>query len=276
MTERMPSASDASGERNPRVLAQQRPGLPSPVLYELIRLEGEEELERPTASLWWSGVGAGMAISMSVVMQAALQQGLPTSPSSHLISAFGYSLGFAIVVLGRLQLFTENTITAVLPVMASPTRRAVLRMLRLWVLVFAANLTGTAVFALAATYGGIFPPDLYQACLEVARHFMAKPAADMLLHGIPAGFLIAALVWMLPLASGSRFWVVLVMTYAIGVCDLSHVVVGSAEAVLVLLTGEIGPSEAIFRFLLPAFAGNVIGGTALFALLAYAQVREEL
>lgn len=37
------------------------------------------------------------------------------SPRSVLVAKLGYSVGFLIVILGRQQLFTENTLTPILP-----------------------------------------------------------------------------------------------------------------------------------------------------------------
>ena len=47
-------------------------------------------------------------------------------------------------------------------------------------------------------------------------------------------------------------------------------------AFLLLLDGQVGVPHAFAGYLLPALVGNIIGGTALFSLLAYAQVREEI
>src|SRR5689334_24730144 len=88
----------------------------TPVIYEVVRRLGEEEMERPATSLWWSGVAAGLSISFSLLAQAILQAHLPDAPWRPLVVGFGYCVGFLMVVLGRQQLFTESTITVVLPV----------------------------------------------------------------------------------------------------------------------------------------------------------------
>lgn len=267
--------SPAQSDRESREV-RERLRLRSPLVYRIVSEEGEEELSRPLTSLWWSGVAAGMAISMSVVSEGLLRQHLPDTPWRPVWENFGYSVGFVIVVLGRLQLFTENTVTAVLPVVARREAHSLYRMLRLWGVVFAGNMVGTMIFALAAVFGGLFPEDQVAAFLELAHHFMDRGAADMLLRGIPAGFLIAVMVWMMPSSEGTEFWVVILITYLIALGDMTHVVAGSAEAFLLLLHGDIGVWKTFGGFMVPAFVGNVIGGTALFALLAYGQVKEEL
>lgn len=255
---------------------EERLRLRAPVIYQIVREEGEEELARPVVSLWWSGLAAGLAISMSVVAEGFLRRHLPDTSWRPLVENFGYCIGFLIVVMGRLQLFTENTITVVLPVMAERSRRNLYCMARLWSVVFLANIAGALAFAVATTYGGLFTAEQIQTFRELAHHFMDRPALDMLLQGIPAGFLIAAMVWMIPSAEGADFWVIIVITYLIALGDMVHVVAGSAEAFLLLVSGEIGFWQTFGGFMAPAFVGNVIGGTVLFALLAYGQVKEEI
>jgi len=269
------SGSDTLSEAEEKDV-EERVRLRVPVVYEIVRQEGEEELARPLSSLWWSGLAAGLGISMSVVAEGLLLKALPDASWSSLIANLGYCVGFLIVVLGRLQLFTENTITAVLPLLAERSRRNFLLTARLWMIVFAGNLVGTFIFSFAVLYFAIFPVEQIESFLIVSRHFIEKDASEMLLHGVPAGFLVAAMVWMIPSAKGAEFWVITLMTYLIALGDLSHVVAGSTEAFLLLISGEIGIWQTVGGFLVPTFVGNVIGGTALFALLAYGQIKEEI
>lgn len=268
------AAADLSDKKAREV--ERKRQLTSPMVYEIVREDGEEELRRPLLSLWWSGLAAGIAISMSVVAEGLLRQHLPDAPWRPLVENFGYCVGFLMVILGRFQLFTENTITAVLPLVARKTSESFIRTARLWGIVLFANVAGTLLFALAALFAGIFTDAQVAAFMDLARHFMDRTALEMLLHGVPAGFLIAIAVWMMPSATGAEFWVVIVVTYMIALGDMAHVVAGSSEAFLLLLSAEIGIGDYLFSFLLPAFTGNVIGGTALFTLLAYGQVKEEL
>src|SRR5690242_12821106 len=121
---------------------EERIALRPPVIYEIVRKRGDEEMERPATSLWWSGVAAGLSISFSLLSQAILELRLPDASWTHLVSSFGYAIGFLMVVLGRQQLFTETTITAVLPVMADFSVANLGRMLRMWAIVWVANTAG--------------------------------------------------------------------------------------------------------------------------------------
>lgn len=251
-------------------------GLRSPVIYEVIRREGVEELERPVVSLWWSGVAAGTALSSSVYCESFLHLYLPDSEWRPLVENFGYCVGFLIVVLGRLQLFTENTITAILPLLADRTLRNLSLTARLWGVVFLANMAGSLMSALLTYYGGVLTPEQMHAALEISHHYADKSHVESFLHGIPAGFFVAALVWMLPSAGNNKFWVIVTITYMIALGDFAHVIAGSTEVYLLSMHGDLSLGQVIFSFIVPTFLGNVIGGTVLFALLAYGQVQEEL
>lgn len=248
----------------------------APVIYETIRLRGVEEIARPASSLWWSGVAAGLAISLSVFCEGFLHALLPDAPWRPAVSSFGYCIGFLIVILGRLQLFTENTLTAVLPLLATPTRANAVGVARLTAVVFAANMVGSLASAAMAVFVGLAPEAQLEAALAISRHFAEKSAIEMALHAVPAGFLVAAIVWSMPIAGGAGFWVIVAFTYMIALGDTAHVVAGSTELFLLTLSGEHGWYDTVVRGIVPAFVGNVVGGTGFFALIAYAQVREEL
>ena len=248
----------------------------SPVIYEVVRRLGEEEMQRPTTSLWWSGVAAGLSISFSLLAQAILETHLPDAPWRPLIAGFGYSVGFLMVVLGRQQLFTESTITVVLPVLAKFSWVGIWRMGRLWAIVLAANLAGTLIAALLCNFTPALPPDVLQGMLHISRGLLALSWTEMFLRAISSGFLIAAMVWMIPSAESAKFAVITLMTYLIAIGGFTHIVAGSAEAYLLVLNGDWEWWRMALDFAAPALLGNVVGGTALFALISYAQVMKEI
>ena len=249
--------------------------LASSTVYEIISREGTAELARPLVSLAWSGLAAGFCISFSMLSEAYFKMHLPESKAKPLIENIGYTFGFIIVIMGRLQLFTENTITVMLPLFEHRLWRNFVRTGKLWVVVFASNMVGTFIIAMLLSNFRFASPDQMDAILEVSRHAIDRDIWNVFLQGIPAGFLIAALVWMLPSADHSEFFVIFMMTYLIAIGDFSHVVAGSAEAFTLMLDGEIGVSAAL-SYIGAAGLGNIIGGTGLFALLAYVQVKHEI
>jgi formate/nitrite transporter FocA (FNT family) len=247
----------------------------APVIYEVVRRLGDEEMENIT-SLWWSGVSAGLSISFSLLAQAILEMHLPDTPWRLLIAGFGYCVGFLMVILGRQQLFTESTITAVLPVLSKVSWQSIWGMARIWLIVLIANLTGTLFAAMFCTFTPVLPADLLAGMLKISSALLSLGWWNMAFRGVTSGFLIAAMVWMIPSAENAKFLVITLMTYLIAIGGFTHIVAGSMEAHMLVLNGEWEWWQMLGQFLLPVLLGNMIGGTALFALISYAQVMEEI
>lgn len=246
------------------------------LVYEIIRRDGAEELDRPTAALIFSGIAAGLVISFSFVFKAIIASYIPTDAIwTDLITNFGYTIGFLIAILGHMQLFTENTITTVVPLFKPFTLDKLRAVGRLWGIVILCNIIGTALASLFFLTTDLFTPNIDKALDELAHHVGSFSAIQNLLKGIMSGLLIAALVWMLPSVS-NKFLVIFFMTYLIGLGDFTHVVVGSTEMSYLVWQEEASLGEYIFNFLIPTTIGNIIGGTGVFTLLIYGQVTEEL
>ncbi|MDD9849425.1 formate transporter [Escherichia coli] len=246
------------------------------LVYEIIRRDGAEELDRPTAALIFSGIAAGLVISFSFVFKAIIASYIPTDAIwTDLITNFGYTIGFLIAILGPMQLFTENTITTVVPLFKPFTLDKLRAVGRLWGIVILCNIIGTALASLFFLTTDLFTPNIDKALDELAHHVASFSATQNLLNGVMSGLLIAALVWMLPSVS-NKFLVIFFMTYLIGLGDFTHVVVGSTEMSYLVWQGEASLGEYLFNFLIPTTIGNIIGGTGVFTLLIYGQVTEEL
>lgn len=246
------------------------------VVHEVIRRQGDEELGRPALSLMWSGLAGGIAISASLIGKSAMQTYLPDAEWRPLVASLGYSLGFLIVVLGRLQLFTESTLSAVIPVATHLTPRNLVRLARLWSIVLLANFAGTLFVACGVRYGLIGTSEGLSAMQETAREALPQVGWIGMAAAVPAGFLMAAIAWVLPSGRRQEFWIVLFFTYFISLGGFAHVVAGSAEVWLLVLAGELDVVTGIVFHLLPVLLGNILGGTVLFAMLAHAGVRQEL
>ena len=254
--------------------ADQRSSTTAKVVHEAIRLEGTEELERPSKSIAWSGLAAGLTISCSMIAQGILQSRLPDAPWRDLVASFGYCLGFLFVTMGRQQLFTETTLTVVLPVLHGTHRMA--EVARYWAIVFAANLVGTLLFSAAANLPHLFEAESTRAFIELGVKAVEPGFLDVLIKGVFAGWLIALMVWLMPAAASARFFVIVAVTWLIGVAHFSHVIAGSAEAAFAAMHGATGWGDYLLGFLVPAFIGNSIGGVVFVAMLNHAQVKEEI
>ena len=186
------------------------------IVYETIRREGEEEFKRSSAALGWSGLAAGLSMGFSLVAEALLAAHLPHASWTPLISKFGYSVGFLIVILGRQQLFTETTLTVILPLLAKQTLERIFGVLRLWSVILGANLVGTFIFALCIGKIALFSPEFRQVFLAVSQEGVGSGFGIVLVRAIFAGWLIALTVWLLPVAKSARVSIIIILTYLIG------------------------------------------------------------
>jgi formate/nitrite transporter FocA (FNT family) len=247
----------------------------TPVIYEAVRRLGEQELARPPMSLVWSGLAAGLSMGFSLLAQGVLHRHLPAGAWRELGTALGYPVGFLMVVLSRQQLFTENTITVVLPLLARPGLAKLAQAARMWGIVLACNLVGTALFAAFIGLTQAVPPELQAAMVEVSRAAVLHAPLELGLGAVVAGYLMAAMVWLITSSGSAQVPIVGVMTWLIGVCGFGHIVAGTAESVMLVVHGQLSWTAMLAGFSLPVLVGNVVGGTLLFALLSHAQVMHE-
>lgn len=178
------------------------------------------------------------------------------------------------MVLGRQQLFTENTLTVILPVLHRKSWTSLKLMLRLWGVVLVANVIGTLLYAAVAAHTETFLHEARQAFGEIGQHAAEPGFWVTLLRAIVAGLLIALMVWLLPEAGAASPFVMVAITYVVGLAELAHVIAGSTEVSYAAFTGLVTWSEFAFAFFVPALLGNIIGGVALVAVLNHGQVQD--
>ncbi|HEX3463041.1 MAG TPA: formate/nitrite transporter family protein [Candidatus Elarobacter sp.] len=251
---------------------RQRPR--SAVIYETIRREGEAEYERASLSLFWSAVAAGGSMSFSMIAMGILQAHMPDTPWRHLVASFGYTVGFLIVILGRQQLFTENTLTPLLPMFYKPTAWRGRQLARLWAVIFAGNVLAALVAAAFVAFGGAFPKDTLDAFDELARSASGHPFLVLLTKAVFAGWLIALMVWLLPLAENAGIFVIIILTYVVAAGDFGHIIAGSVEVTYGAWHGAISWGDVIW-FMVPTLIGNCIGGVAFVAAVSTAEISSE-
>jgi formate/nitrite transporter FocA (FNT family) len=264
--------ADTPLEPSERVKAREEESLNAKITHEVIRIEGEKELERTSAALWWAALAGGLSMGFSLVAEGLLRAHLPDAPWRPLITKLGYPVGFIIITLASHQLFTENTITPIVPLLRKKTLAMLRNVARLWGIVLAGNIVGVIIFAWMLARTEIFEPDVRTAFEDIGREAIRATFLITLLRGVVAGWLIALMVWMLPAASSSRVAVVGIMTYLVGLGGLAHIVAGSADVLVLVANGLIGWGAYVSSFMIPALVGNAAGGLAFVAALNHAQV----
>lgn len=245
------------------------------VLHETIRVQGELEMSRSVAALAWSSLAAGLTMGFSMLVPALLHAQLGDVAGAGLIEKFGYTVGFLVVILSRQQLFTENTMTAVLPAMSQPGWRSLRRLLRLWGIVLVGNLAGGAVFAYAVGNLPLLDAPTHAAIVAAGQDLMHNLPLPMFSKAIVSGWLIATMVWLVAASEGAKVFVILLMTYLVALGGFAHSIVGSIEGLFLVFDGRLSLATFTMAFLLPTLAGNIVGGSLIFALISHAQVRSD-
>ncbi len=242
------------------------------IVYQAILSEGETELDRPSSALFWSGLAAGLSMGFSLITEGLLRAGMPDRPWRPLIAKFGYSIGFLIVVLGRQQLFTENTLTPILPLLKEKTVRTLLNVLRLWAIVLMANLLGALIVAFVISRTEAFDLPIRRAFAEIGIEAMNHGFGTHVLRGVFAGWLLAMMVWLLPFAESGRVLVIIIITYVVALGNFNHIIAGSVDVFSLAWGGGTQWSAALTHFIIPTLMGNILGGVTLVAALNHAQV----
>jgi formate-nitrite transporter family protein len=252
---------------------QNRTSPPGEVVYGAVFREGEHELERSNGALAWSGLAAGLSMGFSFVAEGLLQSHLPDEPWAPIVSKLGYAVGFLIVILGRQQLFTKNTLTVILPLLNREAKTRVRDVARLWAIVFVANIVGAFIFAWFITRSNVFAgdPAAREAFSTIGAQVFQSSFMSMFLRAILSGWLIALMIWLLPFAESARIWVIGILAYVIGLGHLPHVIAGSVAAFYHMFSGQVSFGGYLTRFLLPVALGNAVGGVALVAAGVHAE-----
>lgn len=252
--------------------ARQEESLDQKITYDVIRREGDKELERPLSGIWWAALAGGLSMGLVFMTEALLRSHLPEADWRPLITKLGYPVGFVVITLGSQQLFTENTITPIIPLMVSYSGEKMRKMIGLQSVALIGNLVGTLLFAMAVGWTNVFDPKVHDAMSAIGAEALKHEFLTTFASGIFAGWLIALMVWMLPASQGNQVIVIAIPTYMIGLGGFAHIVVGSVETLYLVVTAQIGIATYFGRFFLPALLGNVIGGFVLVTWLNHAQV----
>lgn len=242
-------------------------------IYENVRVAAEIEMERPATALFWSALAAGLTIGFSFL--AGGYASLLASPRfSGLAAAAAYPLGFIFVVIARNQLFTENTLEPIIPLLHTPGIATLKKLLSLWVVVLGGNLIGTLIFAVVLAKTTVVNDGLHQYLGAFAQAGTSGSFTMILYHGVFAGWLVALMAWLVASTRETVAQIILIVltTGPISAFGFGHSIAGSAEAFYCAASGISGWAQMTTGFILPAILGNIVGGVLLVALLNHGQV----
>jgi formate-nitrite transporter family protein len=256
--------------------AEHRTSVRAKVIHEAIRRDGLEEMQRGPSALTWSALAAGLAMGMSFVAESLLKHYLP--PDAHwapIITKLGYAVGFVIVILGKQQLFTENTLTPIIPLMHEKTAEKFRKVVMLWAFVLLGNLLGAHIIAWFLGATSVLRPEFHTALAHVSTETTTPDFWTMLIRAIPAGWLIAMIVWLKAAMDSGELAMIFVVTWLVGIAGFTHIIAGTVDYLYLVVRGDAAWTSWLFGFFVPVLIGNVLGGVSITAALNHAQVASE-
>ena len=245
-------------------------------IHDNILEPAKKEMNRPASSLLWSALASGMVIGFSFLASAFTSHLVPEE-YARAAAAVAYPLGFIFVVMARSELFTENTLDPVVPLLEQRNMETFRKLLRMWALLLIGNMVGALIFSWVLARTPVVDDALRPSLLKIATEVSSGGFGHVLYAAIFAGWLIALMSWLLAATHNTLAQIVLVWlcTAPISALHFRHSIAGAVEAFYRAASGGASWGSMVGSFVAPAVIGNVIGGVLLVALLNYGQVAEE-
>jgi formate/nitrite transporter FocA (FNT family) len=243
-------------------------------IFAQVAKNARQELRRPLKNLAVSGFAGGITMGLTALGASIVRADLGTGGVAQVITHLIYPIGFIAVIVGRAQLFTENTLYPVALVLAE--RRHYLATLRLWMVVLASNCLGALTFAALAVKTGALQPQYAQTMADIGMEAVHHPLLTIFWSAVMGGWIIALVAW---LVSGSHsisgsVLLIWLLTFVVGVGHFAHSIATSGEILAAVLLGQVS-AWGYLNWLWVAVAGNVCGGVGLVTLLEYGQTQDE-
>lgn len=231
-----------------------------------------KEIERPVKALAFSGLAGGITMGLTGMAVAIARGTLGRGPNQDFIAFLFYPVGFIAVIIGRAQLFTENTLYPVILVLEEP--RHIWATLRLWAVVLAANIIGAAIFAILAVRTGALNADFTRELIALGRDSASLGVAEVFWTAVVGGWLIALVAWVVTASHWTigQIVVVWLLTFVVGIGHFAHCIATTGEILAAVFSGSM-PATSYLRWIVPATAGNILGGVFIVSLLNWGQVR---
>lgn len=241
-------------------------------IFEHVEDNAHAELRRSPRALAFSGFAGGLSMGLTGLGVASLMAALPESPSREFVAYLMYPIGFLAVIIGRAQLFTENTLYPVALVLSE--HRHVIDTLRLWAVVFTFNVLGAIGFAALAIRTDALTPEIHTQLIRLGTQAMQPGFAHIFWSAVIGGWLIALVAWLVTASHWTigQIAVIWFLTFVVGVGHFSHCIASSGE----IMSAVFGGSVSFVRYLewlATATCGNILGGVTIVTLLNFGQVK---
>lgn len=241
-------------------------------IFEQVEDSAHAELRRSTHALAFSGVAGGFSMGLTGLAVAAATVALGDAPAHNFVAYVVYPLGFIAVIIGRAQLFTENTLYPVALILDE--HRHVGDTARLWAVVFASNIVGAIGFSALAARTPALSPSIHDALVQLGISAAQGSATQVFWSGVIGGWLIALVAWMVTASRWTigQIAVVWLLTFVVGVGHFAHCIASTGEIMSAVLGGAV-PFSRYLQWLALATTGNIVGGVLIVTLLNFGQVK---
>ncbi|HET7207580.1 MAG TPA: formate/nitrite transporter family protein [Terriglobales bacterium] len=250
--------------------------LTAPEIFHAAKDNARKELKRSWRTLAFSGLAGGLTMGLTGLSVAAIRATLGEGAWAEFISYLAYPVGFIAVIIGRAQLFTENTLYPVLLILDERNKRLhyASHTARLWLVVFAANVLGALCFAALVMRSSALPGDLAVQLVRLGREAVSSTGSHFFWSGIIGGWLIALVAWVVTASHWTigQLAMIWLLAFVVGIGHFSHCIATSGEILSAVVVGAL-PVTVYLRWLLFATLGNIAGGVTMVSVLNYGQVR---
>jgi formate/nitrite transporter FocA (FNT family) len=239
-------------------------------IYRQTKEEGARRLDRPLLEMISTALAAGFDIVAGVVafalVSTQLEPWVGKNPA-HVFGSLAFGIGFAFLVVGRGELFTENFLV---PIAGLDQRRksSWLGLAKLWITSPLFNVLGAVVIILILSTHQVLPSGTAKTLASNADRIHAHGTLALFVSAIFAGALMTAMTWFV---EGQESMLVrVVVAWVAGALLLlgtfNHVIVATIELIFGYRLGaHLAWTFILGNFLLAA-AGNMLGGLGLVTL----------
>ncbi|HUI83112.1 MAG TPA: formate/nitrite transporter family protein [Candidatus Binatia bacterium] len=241
-------------------------------IFERVEDNAHDELRRSTHALAFSGLAGGLSMGLTGLGVAAAMAALGSIAQRDFLAYMLYPVGFIAAIIGRAQLFTENTLYPVALLLSE--RRHFADTARLWIVVFVCNVIGAIAFAALAIASNALNPDIHANLVRLGAQAVQGTGSHIFWSGVIGGWLIALVAWMVTASHWTigQIAVIWLLTYVVGIGHFAHCIASTGEIMSAVIAGSV-PFTRYLQWLALATAGNICGGVTIVTLLNFGQVK---
>jgi formate/nitrite transporter FocA (FNT family) len=238
--------------------------------------EGERRLDQSLLELVATSFIAGFTVVFGVVALGLVHAAFHDYGGvAHVAGSLAFGTGMVFLIVGRSELFNENFFDPVAALVEDPSPAGGYRLLRLWVVTFALNLVGGALFVWILSVEGALPAGAVESLRTFAVEFSRRTNRAEFAKGIAGGALVSLLSFLLQAVDGigSRAALAYVVGFLLALGPFDHVVVTVLHVLFGVFLGVDAGLLGLAETTAVVTAGNLVGGLGLVTLTHVAQVK---